>query len=507
MKINLLFHQSFIHRVNRAAALFPFLIVLCLLISCGKQEVADTGPNPRPVKVLELAVTNPVKPLQLTGSVMSWKEQDISFEVSGRVEWIVEMGTNLEGRWEEEGKVHIAGDVLARIGDRSYKIRLKSAMAENERAQAEYERIKNAWDKNAIAEVDFIRATADRDSSEAQFEQAEYDLERCTLHAPFAGEVSEVYIEAGGYGKAGEAVAHLVMMDPIKIDISVSSSTADKLRLRDAVRLFLPGDEKPAYGTVYEKSTVADPETRTFRVSIITRNKQIVGNLRPDDPLLKLPRIKDYIFLQKMKDGDAESPYFVEENRSLRMDSEGYFVWAAKDHIRGDSLDPDKPILTLKKQRVTLGTQRMNLQGLYLIREITDIGNLIPGALIAMDVPDDFKDGGQVLVAQNQWRLRPGQLIPVYLGSTVPLPGLYIPMNSIKPIDNKTGEIFIAVDGRAAKVKVKILNNAGELFRIEALNPEDAGLVTTGANVIIDHIHFLVNNESVRVVKTVELMQ
>ena len=34
---------------------------------------------------------------------MSWKEQDISFEVSGRVEWIVEMGTNLEGRWEEDG--------------------------------------------------------------------------------------------------------------------------------------------------------------------------------------------------------------------------------------------------------------------------------------------------------------------------------------------------------------------------------------------------------------------
>ena len=89
--------------------------------------------------------------------------------------------------------------------------------------------------------MDFIRATADRDSSEAQFEQADYDLERCILYAPFPGEVSEVYIEAGGYVQKGNAVAHLVMMDPIKVDISVSAKTAERLKLRDSVHLFLSG--------------------------------------------------------------------------------------------------------------------------------------------------------------------------------------------------------------------------------------------------------------------------
>ena len=113
-----------------------------ILAGCGKKDAIVKVPNPRPVKVLELSVIDPVKPLQLTGSVMSWKEQDISFEVSGRVEWIVEMGTNLEGRWEEDGKVHIPGDVLARIDERHYKIRLKATLADNERAQAEYVRKK-----------------------------------------------------------------------------------------------------------------------------------------------------------------------------------------------------------------------------------------------------------------------------------------------------------------------------------------------------------------------------
>ncbi len=483
----------------------PLLVGILMFTGCGKKEVTDTGPGPRPVTVLELREINPVKPLQLTGSVMSWKEQDISFEVSGRVEWIVEMGTNLEGRWEEDGKVHVPGDVLARIDKRPYRIRLKATLAEQKRAQAEYVRKKQAWDKKAISEVDFIRATADRDASEAQFEQADYDLDRCTLHAPFPGEVSEVFVEAGGYVNRGEPVVHLVMMDPIKVDISVSSKTAENLKLRDHVRLFLPGDDNPVIGRVYEKSTVADPKTRTFRVSIITRNLQYIGGLSPGDPLLKFPRITDYIHLQRMKAGYEDSPFFVEENRALHRDGDNYYVWGDPDHKPGDDIDSERPLITLRKYTVIPGEHRMNLQGLYLMRELDDIGKLTPGTLIAMDVPADFKDGEQILVARREWRLRPGQLVQVLLGKTVPEPGLYLPMNAIKPIDDKSGEIFVAVDGKAKKVKIKILSNVGELFRLEALNPGDASLVAAGARIITDHIHFLQHDEPVRVIKTMEM--
>ena len=211
------------------------------------------------------------------------------------------------------------------------KLRLKRAKAEHNRAHAEYVRKKNAWEKKAISEVDFIRGTADRDAREAEFEDTEYDLERCTLYAPFSGEVSEVYVEAGGYVKRGEPVAHLVMMDPIKIDISVSFETAERLKIRDAVRIFLPGDEEPVYGSVYEKATVADPETRTFRVSIITRNIRTIGGLPPDSPLLKYPLITGYIYLSRARVGDEDSPFFVEENRALRKEGENYYVWAAPE--------------------------------------------------------------------------------------------------------------------------------------------------------------------------------
>jgi multidrug efflux pump subunit AcrA (membrane-fusion protein) len=139
------------------------------------------------------------------------------------------------------------------------------------------------------------------------------------------------------------------------------------------------------------------------------------------------------------------------------------------------------------------------------MRELSDIGELTPRTLIALDVPDGFNDGGKVLVANKQWRLRPGQLIPVFLGVEIPKTGLYLPMNSIKPIDDKTGEIFVAVDGKAKKVKVKILDNVGELFRVEAVDPNEANMMATGSEVITDYIHFLQDEEPIRVIKKVEL--
>jgi hypothetical protein len=77
-------------------------------------------------------------------------------------------------------------------------------------------------------------------------------------------------------------------------------------------------------------------------------------------------------------------------------------------------------------------------------------------------------------------------------------------MNSIKPVEEKVGEIFLAINGKATKVRVKILDNVGELFRLEALDPGEANLVKPGAQVIIDHIHFLQHEEPIRVIKIVE---
>lgn len=545
------------NQMTRTSLALAAMLLFLLPAGCKKKVAAPEAPAPRPVSVLTLREINPVKPLQLTGSVKSWKEQDLAFEVDGRMKRIVEIGTDFMGIIVKGAETSQKLEEVAHLDEETYRIQveieestlevakqkvetakielaqvlpaqLKAAKATLDRAEAEWVRNSNAVKKNAISEVEFIRSTADRDARQADYEKAKadleakkaeikmyeanvkeaegrladahYDLERCVLHASFPGEVSEVYVEAGGFVQRGEAVAHIVMMDPIKVDLAVSSDTASRLNRSDEVLVFLPGVEEPAWGQVYEKATVADPETRTFRISILTRNRRTLG-LPPGDPLHKYPRISQYLGLYRIRQDDVDAvQYAVEANRSLRKDEAGYYVWAISAWSSPAGGNTGPRLGTVKRYSVTPGVREVNFLGLYTLRELVDIGDLTPDTDIALDVPDNVKEGDQVLLASENWVLNPGQLVPVLIGAAAPKPGLYVPMSAIKPLDEKRGEVFMAVDGQARKVEVKLIGKVGELYQVEA-----AGLLEAGAQVILDYIHFLQEGEPVQVINMKEL--
>jgi multidrug efflux pump subunit AcrA (membrane-fusion protein) len=548
-------------RMRRLSILFTCLIAMTLIIAaCGKKQEATPPPTPRPVETVILESINPIKPLQLTGAVKAWKESNVAFEINGRVDFIVDTATNLRGRWMVGEKAIVQGDPLARLDTRSYRIqrdtakaavnvargqlataevelekvlpaRLEAAKAERARAQADYVRYAVAGQRNAVAKTDVDRALADRDVKVAAFKKvladieaqrtrlkghhanvaeakanladAEYDLERCTLYAPFNGEVAEVWTEAGGYARTGNAVAHLIMMDPIKIDVSVSAEVAQRVQLQQVVNVYISGQKKPMYGSVFEKATVADADTRTFRISIMVRNKITHGEIDlTQDRFKDLPHLTKFSYLQRERPEDPTSIYVVEENRALRKDGKGHYVWAAESHKQSDAIDWSKPILKLKKYRVVPGTKRINFQGLWLAIELKDIGDLKEGALIALDVPKSLKDGDEMLIARKQWLLRPGQMVNIYPEIVPPPPGFYLPLNVIRPIDDQNGDVFVVADNKARKVRVKLLRHAGELMLVAPANEEGKALIKGGVKVVASHIHFLKDGEPLRVVRT-----
>jgi multidrug resistance efflux pump len=499
---------------------------------------------------MTLTEYDPVEPLQLTGSVKSWKEADVAFEVEGRVQYVVEQGTNLKGRWVEDGRVRAQGELLAVVDTRTYEIardsaqaslvaaqeerataqveleqvlpaNLAAAAAERDRAEAEFVRYDEAYKNSSVAEVEVIRARADRDASQAQYDQsrasietqkakilsleasvrqaeqslaqAEYDLERCHLYAPFDCEVSEVYVEAGGYARRGAAVAHVVMMNPIKIDLALSAETASNVHEGDVARLRLPGREELGFGRAYDKATTADADTRTFRLSLMTGNEREILDLSPGDPRADMVRIHRYAALFRHQDGNL----YVEANRALRQDEEGFYVWADPDRTWDDPTPADR-VLHTKRFRVVPGDHYRNFQGIYLLREIVDAGGMQDMQVVALDLPEDF-EGGPVVVDTPEWLLRPGQLVPVLLDDEAPAVGLYLPMDAILPVDDDNGVVFLLADGRAKRVPVRLLGTVGDLVQIEGDG------VRASAEVITDGVYFLQDGEAVRVAGRREL--
>ena len=539
---------------------FPAALAALLpLFACGQDDTPAPGASPRPVRVTTLREQAPLKDLTITGSVHAWKEEDVASEVDGRVTWIAEPGKQLQGRWIEANETVLEGDLLARIDVEPFTIRRdsaaasvtvadrklavsklkkekvlpaskKAAEAERDRAQAEWERTRDAAERNAVSGVELIRVTAERDSAAAKLEeanadfdtedaniktleaqvdeaklkqrQAQLDLDHCTLFAPFSGEVSSINVEAGGFAARGSPVAHLVMMDPIRIDIALSDEAARLLHPKQSLSLLLPGRDEPARGVVYEKSTVADANTRTFRVSILTRNERTRVTMGQGADAAGLAVVSDFIYLMRSRAGDPDSPYFVEERRALFRDGDSWFVWACPDRTMNDTGGSAR--VRLQKFKVELGEQRLNYQGLYLFRELRDTGGLEPGALIALDVPDGVQDGDEVLLARSEWSLKPGQIVDVIVADSPHPSGLWAPMSSIQPVGESTGAVFVEDGGVARRVKITIHESAGEKFRIEAETPEGGDLLRAGASLILDGIHFLEDGEDVRVVQALE---
>lgn len=534
-------------RRARLLLFLPLLLMFGLGLFGCSEETPISVDTPRPVEAIRLSISDPNEALRLTGTVNPWAAEDVAFEVSGRLNYIVEAGTAVEGRWEEAGKPIVEGDLIGRLDPALFEAaqkvatfqaktaqvnlqhvlpaQVEAARAEMERAKDRYARVAQLRKKKSISESDAVTARQAFEVAKANFEQAEsslevgradferaqaglvkanIDLKHTRLYAPFSGEVAKVNLQAGGFAQAGNPVAELVMMDPILVKIIVSQQTDEQIQIGDPAYLYIPGQSQPWPGHVHQKSTVADPATRTFEVTIITRNTKVLSQ-SPDDPsVLDLPRVRDLQVVVGLQPGSSQN-LFVQEKAVLRQDDLGYFVWQAEGLTSMDTIDLSNPTFTVRKVRVTPGAARMNFQGIFLMRELANPGELAYRDIVVANPPHGLKDGDRVALVRESWLLQPGSLVDVELVRQKVTPGFYLPMQAINPTGPDTGYILAVSlpaaergrQGVAQRIDVTMHGSLGQLQRIEPKNPDAVG---PGTLVIEKGLNFIRPGERVDVV-------
>lgn len=140
-----------------------------------------------------------------------------------------------------------------------------------------------ADDARAVAR----EAAAALDLAQATRDQAQLDLDRCVLRAPFAGVVAERLVQEGQWGAAGTAAVRLVSADRVRVRVHVREEDAPALRAGAAAHVLLPGvSAAPPYGDVAARlpgqgdaagpfpgrvegvAAAANPRDRTFAVDV-----------------------------------------------------------------------------------------------------------------------------------------------------------------------------------------------------------------------------------------------
>lgn len=413
----------------RKAQILVFGVALVTLFGCSQSEIdVAVEKIPRPVETDVLKLQPLVQRQIVTASAASWKSEEIEFEVSGRVEWVKKLNSNVEGRVVNElGEVLVVGDQIARIDPEKYELleqkakaewekakqnsaaakveyelslqaQLDAAKADLELAQIDLKRRIQLVERNAGAQADVDKANANLQNARSKIEQinsailakkseldslklqieiafqawtdAKRDLANCQLYSPFRGQITEVFAVSGTLVGAGTPVATVQLMHPIKLEFEVSAEDSRRLRQRRYVRVQLTlenGDVEWVDGEIFLIDSVADPQTQTFTVTVLARNEMLSAGGDLPDP--ELPSIEDvwpmrFDFLPSTK---ANVNFVVEE--CICEDGLGHFVWNIKNFGVGQEI-PKNRILNVEKLRIKKRDLLLPFFGNWLFREV-----------------------------------------------------------------------------------------------------------------------------------------
>lgn len=215
-----------------------------IALTLSKPPMAQHKPPVvRPTVRAVIARTGPLRVKVLgEGTVAPLRESTLATQVKGEA---IEVSPALvSGGAFKKGQVLLKIDptdyelavTLARAKVREGETALQKAREEAEVALEEWKRFgkgSGAPPPLVAKEPQLAEAQAKLKAARAQLAQAELDLSRCSLTAPFDGRVSQKFVDLGQYLKAGEKVATIYSTDAVEITVPLED--------RDLAWLSVPG--------------------------------------------------------------------------------------------------------------------------------------------------------------------------------------------------------------------------------------------------------------------------
>jgi len=198
---------------------FNLAIIATLLLSaCSTQAPQETEASARVAKLLKVSKTNSGTFLNYPAIINSKQLSNLSFQTGGVVNELSVV---------EAQKVK-KGDVLAKLDQRDAQAGLKSARAQFDNAQAEYQRAVNLMKEDAIAKTTLDQRKSQRDVSKAQLETAQKALQDTVLVAPYDGAISKVAIKKQQSVQAGNVAISILGSGGLQATINLPSSIMAK---------------------------------------------------------------------------------------------------------------------------------------------------------------------------------------------------------------------------------------------------------------------------------------
>lgn len=451
---------------------------------------------------------------------------------------------------------------------------IETAMAEKKLAELEFNRAERLGLSNALskAEVDTARtrlqtaksrvssANAELDQAlseeqalraqvkqaEQRLAEAERNLKNTKLYSSFPGQVAEVHVVPGTYVKEGDPVVTLQMVDPMLVEFEVTAERSRRYRRGDTLELTvtgIDGVEKPHTGMVYTVDTLADPNTRTFTVSLLVRNDLVTEFDDVPSEQVTAGQIVTTRHMYPLNLGPivtGEKRLLVEK-RCLHLINGKEYVWKIKNRSWGEVSYSGDHQLTVERVEVVSHDMVIPFLGNWEFVPIEFVDSsqvvlekdLITGRLNIENIDSNGKfdrmssdpqllsdwNVTQVILKQTRWQLRAGDTVRVSLIPEQQNDGFFVPMRTVR---HENGESFVHVidelDSKhvARRVSVEVLaedsvDNDTLMLCIKAKSKNnDAGnteppiesrnVLADGVSIVVGGTHYLNDGDLVQIV-------
>lgn len=207
------------------------------------------------------------------------------FTVSGNIEGntTVRLGFMVPGKVNyiasDEGESIRAGQVLASVDPESYQIAKVMSDAEVDQTQDDYDRLRELYNRNSLAESDMVKITMSLRAAKAQQRLRAKNLRDTKLRSPIDGILIKKGVEVGEIIEQGLPVFAVADINTVKVVASVPQMELRYIEMGNKAEVYVASVDSTFIGSVVEIGTLADSQTRTFPVKIELENpKQL---LRP----------------------------------------------------------------------------------------------------------------------------------------------------------------------------------------------------------------------------------
>lgn len=172
------------------------------------------------VNVADVQSISAGRTLNLVGSLTTDNQLNIAAETEGKL-----ISFNCEnGQYKEKGAV------IGVIDDKIKKLAVQSAKISADKAQKDLNRVEKLFKGGTSSEQELDNARTANENAKNQLEQAEKQLAYTKILSPISGIITQKMVEEGAYLLKGNAVAYIVNVSKLKVQLNVSESNVYYLK-------------------------------------------------------------------------------------------------------------------------------------------------------------------------------------------------------------------------------------------------------------------------------------